>query len=257
MGGRLLLLRSSSEAAAMAVGVSCCLLVVAMSGAAAASKCVDAEREVLLKFKHNVLDEKDKLRSWGNHSDEDCCRSWEGVWCDKATGHVIRIHLFNMSLSAKDGGKYSNSLPFFELRYLKYLDLSLNNYLLENQSISSMIGNNYNGSNSMISLQHLGLRGTGIVGTIPENLVNIMPALTDLDLCGNGLEGFIPESLGKGMPTLANLYLCSNYLQGTIPESFGNGMPALTWLDLSFNKLQGNIPENFGNNLCALTYLDL
>ncbi|CAH9052188.1 unnamed protein product [Cuscuta epithymum] len=254
MGGRLVLLGSSTEAAAIALGMSC-LLVVAMSGAAA-SKCFDAEREVLLKFKNSVLDEEGNLSSWGNSSDEDCCRDWYGVGCDDATGHVIDIDLSNMYLSAKDGGKYGTSLPFFELRYLKYLDLNDNRHLLANQSISSLIGNNYNGS-SMVSLEQLGLRGTGIVGSIPENFGNIMPALTDLDLCDNGLQGFIPESLANGMPALTFLSLCANNLEGNIPENFGNGMPALTFLDLGFNELHGSIPENFGKNLRALTHLDL
>ncbi|CAH9129706.1 unnamed protein product [Cuscuta epithymum] len=231
---RLLLLWAST----MAVGVSCCLMLLATS---VASKCVDAEREVLLKFKHNVVDENDYLRSWGNHSDEDCCRGWEGVWCDDATGHVIYIELDYRSLSAKDGGKYSTSLPFFELRYLKHLDLSVNHRLLANQSISSLIGNN-----TMVYLQYLNLDLTGIVGTIPENFGNTMPAVTHLDLGSNHLEGSIPENFGNNLPALTYLDLIFNLLEGFIPDSLGK-MVNLTYLNLQNNRLEGHIPEALGN----------
>ncbi|CAH9114848.1 unnamed protein product [Cuscuta epithymum] len=244
--GRLLLLPFIEMG--IAVGVS---LLLAMS---VASKCFDGEREVLLKFKRNVLDKEDRLRSWGNHS-EDCCRDWEGIRCDDSTGHIIHIDLNRMNLSTKggDGGSmYSPVLPFFELRYLKYLDLSSNYYLLENQSISSLIGNN-----TMVSLQHLNLIGCGIVGTIPENLGNKMPALTYLNLSYNHLEGSIPEDLGNDMRALTYLDLSSNRLKGPIPENFGINKSALSHLDLSRNNLEGSIPKNLGNDMRALTYLDL
>ncbi|CAH9137007.1 unnamed protein product [Cuscuta epithymum] len=244
MGKGISLLWPSMEMG-IAVGVS---LLLAVS---VASKCFDGEREVLLKFKHNVFDGEDKLRSWGNHS-EDCCRDWEGVRCDDATGHVIRIDLTIGGLSAKGGGKCTTSLPLFELRYLRYLDLSYNDELLLNRSISSLIGNN-----TMLSLQHLNLAWTGIVGNIPETFGNNMPALTYLDLSDNKLEGSIPKTFGNSMPALTYLDLSHNKLEGSIPETFGNNMPALTYLVLSDNKLQGSIPKTFGNSMPALTYLDL
>ncbi|CAH9133048.1 unnamed protein product [Cuscuta epithymum] len=235
----------------MAVGVS--WMVLAMS--VGASKCIDAEREVLLQFKRNIVDEQDRLHSWGNHN-EDCCRGWTGVGCDNLTGHVIKIDLYPVYLPTAKV-RYT-SIPFIdELRYLKYLDLGLISNLLANQSISTLIGSNDNNNGSMVSLQHLGLRDTGIVGTIPDNFGSSMPALTHLDLSVNGLQGPIPENFGNCMPALTHLDLSVNGLQGPIPENFGNCMPALTHLDLSANGLQGPIPENFGNCMSALTHLDL
>ncbi|CAH9129704.1 unnamed protein product [Cuscuta epithymum] len=241
MGRFLLLLWSST----VAVDVSCCLLL-AMSGAAAAAsipKCIDGEREVLLKFKNTVLDKLDRLSSWGNHT-EDCCRDWEGVGCDQATGNVIHIHLSDMSLSAKGGGgKYSTSLSFFELRYLKHLELSYNPDLLTNQSISSLIGNN-----TVVYLQYLNLTQTGIVGTIPGNLGNTMPALKYLDLAFNSLEGNIPDTLGN-MVNLTSLDLASNQLEGRIPEALGN-ISVLEHLGLGANRLEGEIPPFGTYALC-------
>ncbi|CAH9085758.1 unnamed protein product [Cuscuta epithymum] len=70
-----------------AIAVAMCVAAISMY--TTASRCVDGQREVLLKFKHNILDEYDELRSWGNHTD--CCFHWAGVGCDNATGHVIHI----------------------------------------------------------------------------------------------------------------------------------------------------------------------
>ncbi|CAH9129702.1 unnamed protein product [Cuscuta epithymum] len=249
--GRLSLLWASTESAAMAVGVSYCLLL-AMSGAAAAAaipKCIDGEREVLLKFKHSVLDWNGELGSWGYRS-EDCCRDWVGVRCDDATGHVTHIDLFDKNLSAKDGGKYTTSLPFFELRYLNYLDLGFKQDLLANQSISLLIGDN-----TMVYLQYLNLNQTGYVGTIPENLGNTMPSLTYLDLSLNSLTGSIPETFGDSMAALKYLDLSANSLEGYIPDTLGN-MVKLTHLDLGSNLLKGCIPKALGS-MPVLEKLDL
>ncbi|CAH9129846.1 unnamed protein product [Cuscuta epithymum] len=103
-----LLLHSCTEIA-IAVGVSCLLLVMSVGSVAVrvstTSKCIDGERQALLKFKHNILDEYEYLSSWGNH-DENCCCGWAGVGCDNLTGHVIKLDLSGMDLRAK-GGMYN------------------------------------------------------------------------------------------------------------------------------------------------------
>ncbi|CAH9086023.1 unnamed protein product [Cuscuta epithymum] len=224
----------------MAVGV------LAMS--VSAGKCIDGEREVLLKFKRSIVDEEDSLRSWGSHN-KDCCRGWTGVRCDHHTGYVIKIDLSNVRKLSRKAPH--TRLSFIELRYLKYLSLAYSSNLLANQSISTLIGNN------VVSLQHLSLVFMGIVGNISHDFGSSMPALKHLDLSGNKLQGPIPENFGNGMPALTYLDLSYNALQGPIPENFGNSMPALTYLDLSRNGLQGPILENFGNNMPALIHLNL
>ncbi|KAL3635733.1 hypothetical protein CASFOL_020280 [Castilleja foliolosa] len=54
--------------------------------------CVPKEKKALLKFKASLADPSERLSSW--KTEYDCCR-WAGVECDKATGHVIELHLGN------------------------------------------------------------------------------------------------------------------------------------------------------------------
>ncbi|CAH9139879.1 unnamed protein product [Cuscuta epithymum] len=261
------LLSSPIEIAiAIAAGVSCLLVM-----SAASSKCIDGEREVLLKFKQTI---HGKLRSWD--SQNDCC-DWKGVGCDNLTGHVVKIDLSGMYLSPK---VRHTTIPFIELQYLKYLDLSSNYNLLENQTISSLIENNNNNNsngNSLVSIQHLSLSQTGIIGTIPGNLGNRLPALTHLNLSMNGLEGSMPENFGNSMSALTHLDLWGNSLEGAIPHSLFNvsalylswnkftelnslcdikAVAALRILDISFNHLSGTLPDCW-ENLRSLAFLNL
>ncbi|KMT20644.1 hypothetical protein BVRB_1g006210 [Beta vulgaris subsp. vulgaris] len=97
-------------------------------------KCIESEREALSTFRMNLVDHSQRLSSWDS---DDCC-SWKGITCDDQTGHVTKINLQN-KLRSRDAvfdsisdtktslsGKVSSSL--LELKYLSYLDLSLNNF---------------------------------------------------------------------------------------------------------------------------------
>ena len=53
-------------------------------------KCIQSEREALVRFKAGVIDFPGKLSSWVS---EDCCQ-WKGVECDE-TDHVIKLNLSN------------------------------------------------------------------------------------------------------------------------------------------------------------------
>ncbi|OMO95342.1 hypothetical protein COLO4_15966 [Corchorus olitorius] len=48
---------------------------------------------LLRTLKLDIEDHANRLASWSDF-DEDCC-GWEGVVCDKLTGHVIELHLGN------------------------------------------------------------------------------------------------------------------------------------------------------------------
>ncbi|CAK7351935.1 unnamed protein product [Dovyalis caffra] len=52
-------------------------------------KCIERERQALLKFKQEVIDDFDVLSSW---STSDCCL-WRGVGCSNRTGHVTVLDL--------------------------------------------------------------------------------------------------------------------------------------------------------------------
>ncbi|KAK6232944.1 hypothetical protein SCA6_003017 [Theobroma cacao] len=54
--------------------------------------CIESERQALLKFKHDLIDESNRLSSWVEGDHEDCCK-WVGVLCDNRTGLVNQLHL--------------------------------------------------------------------------------------------------------------------------------------------------------------------
>ncbi|GER57522.1 leucine-rich repeat receptor-like protein kinase family protein, partial [Striga asiatica] len=56
---------------------------------------LDGERKALLRFKTSLLDESNRLSLW-NYTGYKCF-AWQGVKCDKATGHVIELDLRNRS----------------------------------------------------------------------------------------------------------------------------------------------------------------
>ncbi|KAF3438096.1 hypothetical protein FNV43_RR20852 [Rhamnella rubrinervis] len=114
--------------------------------------CRESERQALLRFKQDLKDPMNRLSTWDGG---DCC-SWMGITCDNLTSHVLELRVDFSRL----GGKINPSL--LDLKYLKYLDLSENNY--EGIQIPSFIG-------SLKSLTHLDLSGFG--GKIPHQLGNL------------------------------------------------------------------------------------
>ncbi|RZC54369.1 hypothetical protein C5167_013221 [Papaver somniferum] len=86
----------------------------------------------------------------------------------------------------------------------------------------------------MNSMQLLELRNCLIYGSIPSNIVEIMPGLKKLDLSFNGLTGDI-QSLQE-IPSLQNMYLTNNSLTGQTPAWITN---AKRNFDLSYNNFTG------------------
>ncbi|KAL3652898.1 hypothetical protein CASFOL_002579 [Castilleja foliolosa] len=135
--------------------------------------CFPREREALLRFKASFSDDQSNnmMSSWKANSD--CC-SWPGVECDNAAkGHVVGLHL-----------GYSDSSPYnklisdavdssiLELKYLRYLDLSGNDF--QSSPIPPYLG-------SMKRLQYLNLSTAGFAGVVPHQLGNLS-SLRTLDL---------------------------------------------------------------------------
>ncbi|KAL7587897.1 hypothetical protein Lser_V15G40629 [Lactuca serriola] len=138
--------------------------------------CSQRERLALLKFKHNIKDPSGMLSSWIG---SDCCR-WEGIQCDGVTGNVERLHLRrdrdSYSYTVDNylvGNEVSSSLA--ELRHLKYLDLSGNDF--QGSRIPNFIG-------SLTKLSYLNLSYAGFHGIIPPHIGNLSN-LKVLDLSSN------------------------------------------------------------------------
>ncbi|KAM7489845.1 hypothetical protein LguiB_027329 [Lonicera macranthoides] len=154
-----------------------CLLFSSSSGGAGAVKlirCRENERQALLNFKKEIVDNDGLLlSSWGSQ-EEDCCK-WKGIRCSNTTGHVILLHLHGWNDYATGNffylsGKFSPSL--LELNHLKYLDLSYNDF--QSSPIPEFIG-------SLSKLQHLNLSQSNFVGRVPHQLGNLTN-LRSLDL---------------------------------------------------------------------------
>ncbi|KAG8381293.1 hypothetical protein BUALT_Bualt06G0107400 [Buddleja alternifolia] len=135
--------------------------------------CVPGERKALLKFKATLLDPSNRLSSWDDH--KDCC-AWDGLKCDKATGHIIGLDLRNNIRGTDDMLLQANKLDssLLELKYLSYLDLSYNGF--QGSPIPTFLG-------SMKQLQYLNLSNADFGGVVPHNLGNLSNLHT-LDLSG-------------------------------------------------------------------------
>ena len=85
--------------------------------------CNEKEKQALLAFKQALSSARPgALSSWSLRvHDSDCC-NWRGVRCVNMTGRVVGLDLSNLNLM----GSLTPSL--LDLKFLSYLDLSLNNF---------------------------------------------------------------------------------------------------------------------------------
>ncbi|KAL8245560.1 hypothetical protein R6Q59_011818 [Mikania micrantha] len=187
-------------------------------------KCLDKERNALLRFKAHLQDPNNCLSTWtyGEQPTNDCC-DWRGITCNEQTGHVLELELNGCGLK----GEISHSL--LNLTYLNYLDLSVNSF---NGIIPVFIG-------SMAQLRLLDLSRSSFRGTIPWS-IGSLTKLRDLDLSFNFFTGTIPKSIGL-MTQLRYLRLDFNNFVGDLPPTLGN----LTNLQqLSLRYLNSSTIEN-------------
>ncbi|KAL2555866.1 disease resistance family protein/LRR family protein [Forsythia ovata] len=131
--------------------------------------CLKKEREVLLKFKDELIDEYGQLSSWGNQKDKKECCKWRGVLCDNLTNHIIQLDLHNASAPLRG----NISVWLLEIQHLKYLDLSFNDF--NYSRIPQFIG-------SLGRLEYLDLSNSYFSGEIPHHLGN----LSELQFLGLG-----------------------------------------------------------------------
>ncbi|CAL9115658.1 unnamed protein product [Musa textilis] len=129
---------------------------------------MESERRALLAIKSDMYDPGDRFSSW---TGKDCC-GWRGVACDNTTGHVTKLDLrypytYDMWDVFYDGertgvSKVNPSLQ--ELKHLKYLDLSMNNF--SDAPVPKMIA-------SLVHLEYLNLSNAMFHGLIPPQLGNL------------------------------------------------------------------------------------
>ncbi|XP_073120801.1 receptor-like protein EIX2 [Henckelia pumila] len=236
--------------------VLCCFGSVFGQHYSSKVRCFERERQALLKFRYELVDEYGRLSSWGvGENERECCK-WRGVSCDNRTNHVAQLNLRGpKELDSPLKGSVSSSL--LELKqYLTHLDLSNNDF--GHSNIPEFIG-------SFEKLHYLDLSSANFQGSIPPSVGNLS-VLMYLDFSGN--YGLYSDNLDWVSHlgslqyldlTLIGLRNASNWKSTLLP--FPPSMPpllSLAILDLSDNLV---IPSstlqwilNFSK---SLTFIDL
>ncbi|GKV49584.1 hypothetical protein SLEP1_g56324 [Rubroshorea leprosula] len=207
----------------------------------------------------------------------DCC-FWEGIWCDHDTGHVISLDLSSSYLLASIGMlsslevllagncNFSGLLPpslgnltnlqmltldnnsftgtveidtFLELKYLKDLVLSENNFslLIKTRKSTNVIS-------AKLETLGLDLSHNNLNGMIPQCIGNFSNSLVVLNLQRNNFKGPIPPTWVAGN-NLKVIQLGENYLKGKLPRSLAN-CRMLEFLDLGNNLIKDTFPYSLG-----------
>ncbi|KAF7131811.1 hypothetical protein RHSIM_Rhsim09G0139000 [Rhododendron simsii] len=230
-------------------------------------RCIEKEKQAVLKFKEALIDDRDSLSSWGSENDEKECCKWRGVECNNHTGHVAVLNLSTWSLT----GKISPS--FLELQHLEYLDLSGNNF----GGDYIPIPNNHLGNVSSLKvdlseatnwlelvsdnlplLEYLNLSDCYLPNQVPPtHPLNSSLYLTVVDLSNNDMSSVIPDAFGKmisvvhlnlayndfGTNSLGHFprvfHLGDNKLTGAFPKSFRHMLPNLLVLEFYGNQISG------------------
>ncbi|XP_060172146.1 receptor-like protein EIX1 [Lycium barbarum] len=199
--------------------------------------CMEKERDALLEFKKGLNDNFGQLSTWGDEEDKKECCKWNGIECDRRTGHVTVLDLHNEFTCSSSAcfaprltGKLSPSL--LELEYLNYMDLSVNGF--ENSEIPRFIG-------SLKRLEYLNLSSCFFSGVIPAQLKNLT-SLRILDLGNNNL---IVNDL-RWLSHLSSLeFLSLGYNDFQVSNWFQeiSKLPSLKELDLSLCGLSKLVPS--------------
>ncbi|KAJ9686886.1 hypothetical protein PVL29_015655 [Vitis rotundifolia] len=221
--------------------------------------CHDSESSTLLQFKQSFLIDEDasddpsaypKVTIWksqgegeGEGEESDCC-SWDGVECDRKTGHVIDLHLSSSCLY----GSINSSSTLFSLVHLKRLDLSDNDF-------------NYSeipfGVGQLSRLRSLNLADSRFSGQIPSELL-ALSKLVFLELKGNPMLQLQKpglRNLVENLTHLKTLHLSYVNMSSTIPHALAN-LSSLTSLALRECRLHGEFPVTIFQ-LPSLQYLSV
>ncbi|KAI9117864.1 hypothetical protein K1719_011279 [Acacia pycnantha] len=229
------------------------LCVFICAGNSNIKSCVDTDKHALLKLKVDFNDDFGILSSWKHEAD--CCE-WNGISCNRLTGHVTKLQVsYNDSVYLK--GKIDSSLC--NLQHLTQLNLAFNEF--RGSKIPKCIG-------SLNQLRELNLSYAGLGGTIPHELRNLsnlqtldigyndqlilhdlkwisqLPSLRYLDLSWVNLSQALDwhSSLSK-MSSLLELSLDGCALPQVNPKSFlhNNYSTSLSSLSLSGNDFDTSV----------------
>ncbi|KAA8517089.1 hypothetical protein F0562_017382 [Nyssa sinensis] len=207
-----------------------CLFTILLAGFLPSSLLVIAQ---LLHDEKTLLaiDNELGLSGWGLNNSGYC--SWPGIACGSNNSMVEKLDLSRRGLQG-------NVTLISELKALKWLDLSYNNF---HGSIPPAFGN-------LSDLEFLDLSSNKFGSSIPTELGRLRN-LRSLNLSNNWLTGAIPDEL-EGLKKLQHFQIFTNRLSGSIPIWVGN-LTNLRVFTAYENELGGEIPDNLGcRNLSKL-----
>ncbi|KAG6727022.1 hypothetical protein I3842_02G110500 [Carya illinoinensis] len=266
-------------------------LILATSSSGVQPLCHDDERFALLQFKESFMINKSasddpsaypKVLSWKPDQINDCCK-WDGVGCNKDTGHVIALDLSSSCLK----GFLNSSSSLFHLAHLQSLNLADNHFKRSTlptsfRQLSRLIELNLSYSvfsgqipseilelsklvlldfsyNPLLKLQKSGLTVIAqnltnlevlyldqvvISSNVPNILANLS-SLTNLSLSNCDLHGEFPVGIFH-LPNLQLLHMRNNEnLMGCLPE-FNRTSPLVS-LKLGNTRFYGELPDSIGN----------
>lgn len=206
----------------------------------AEAKCIERERQALLKFKQSLHDASGMLSTWRDN--EDCCK-WKGIECNNETGYIQKLVLRGHDTQYMRGA--INFTVLTDLQNMEYLDLSFNDF--RGSNIPKCIA-------LFTKLTYLNLSDSLVGGIIPYQLGNLSH-LQYLDLGGASLSGEIPFEIGN-LRQLQYLDLRGNSFIGSLPFQIGN-LPNLHTLRLSGNFDIKTKDAEWLSTLYSLTNLEL
>ncbi|XP_050271515.1 probable leucine-rich repeat receptor-like protein kinase At1g35710 isoform X1 [Quercus robur] len=155
----------------------------------------------------------------------------------------------------RESGWWSGHFNYTSLNYCNWDEIECN---AGRSVIGIFMGGVYLGEkvrkfnfSSFPNLVRLGLRNTGLRGSIPKQ-IGTLSKLTYLSLASNNLTGHFPLFL-TNLTQLKYLLISQNLISGPIPEELGD-LKNLQAIDLRYNKLTGSIPSALGHltNLMGL-----
>ncbi|XP_047318190.1 leucine-rich repeat receptor-like tyrosine-protein kinase PXC3 [Impatiens glandulifera] len=167
-----------------------------------------------------------RLSDWGFNGSDYC--SWHGIRCSSGNRTVEMLDLSHRALQG-------NLTLISELKFLKWLDLSYNNF---HGSIPPAFGN-------LSHLEFLDLSSNMLGGVIPSELGKLRNLLS-LNVSGNSISGEIPNEL-EALENLQDFQIFTNRLNGSIPNWIGN-LTNLKVFTAYENDFVDEIPDNLGLN---------
>ncbi|XP_074317832.1 receptor-like protein 6 [Silene latifolia] len=201
----------------------------------------------------------EKTKSWVGGESANCC-SWDGVECNRKSGHVIGLDLTASCLS----GNFPPNSTIFNLAYLRKLILSYNNFnysripsevdQLSKLQVLRLFKSKFSGQipAEISNLPELNVLELGEDSTETqllklqnpslENLIQNFTHLEELDLKNVDVSSTVPVNL-QNLTTLKVISIDNCNLHGKLPPNLFH-MPHLETLRLSFNgDIGGSFPE--------------